>query len=414
MSRPRVTHLAVALLLTSFLSCSPRSSHDTQVGGIRSLPSPAGPGSGQPNLAVDPAGRVYLSWLEARGSHGHALFWSTLDGDRWSDPRQVAAGDSFVANWADFPTLLALGDGRMAAQWLWSNGPDGYDVRVALSSNGGASWSAPIVPHRDGTRTEHGFASLVPEGDGVRVVWLDGRNFAKQGHEPEGAADAGPGPDMMLRTEVIGFESGAGGDSLLDPRVCDCCQTAVIATAGGALAAYRDRDPDELRDVSLARLDTGRPPTTYAGPRDGWKLAGCPVNGPALDASGVRVVLAWFTAAGDSGRVKAAFSSDGGRTFDSPVRVDEGAPLGRVDAVLLEDGSALVTWLEGRGDSAAILARRVAPGRRPREPLEVAKTSSDRASGVPRAVRTGQRVIFAWTEAADPPRVKTAEARVTP
>ena len=54
--------------------------------------------------------------------------------------------------------------------------PDAYDVRLAWSKDGGHTWSAPTSPHHDGTKTEHGFASLFQApGAGLGVVWLDGR-----------------------------------------------------------------------------------------------------------------------------------------------------------------------------------------------------------------------------------------------
>ena len=60
-----------------------------------------------------------------------------------------------------------------------------YDVRVAWSRDAGETWSDPITPHDDGTLTEHGFVSMVPErGDQVSLVWLDGR-------ETVGASEGG-------------------------------------------------------------------------------------------------------------------------------------------------------------------------------------------------------------------------------
>ena len=51
-----------------------------------------------------------------------------------------------------------------------------YDVRLAYSKDEGRSWSPSFTPHTDGTRTEHGFASLFEmPGAGLRLVWLDGR-----------------------------------------------------------------------------------------------------------------------------------------------------------------------------------------------------------------------------------------------
>ena len=43
------------------------------------------------------------------------------------------------------------------------------------------------------------------------------------------------------------------------------------------------------------------------------------------------------------GHAYAAFSSDAGRTFGAPIRLDETSALGRVDVALLPDGSALAT-----------------------------------------------------------------------
>ncbi len=63
-------------------------------------------------------------------------------------------------------------------------------------------------------------------------------------------------------------------------------------------------------------------------------------------ALGDRVALAWFTAEGDSPRALLAFSTDGGRSFGAPIRVDEEQTLGRVDVAMLPDGRAVVSWLE--------------------------------------------------------------------
>ena len=92
--------------------------------------------------------------------------------------------------------------------------------------------------------------------------------------------------------------------------------------------------------------------------------------------------------------------------------MDDGAPLGRVDVVLLEDRSALVLWLESRGKDAEVLARRVSPDGNRSPALRIAATSPRRASGYPRMVHDGRRVIFAWTEAGSPSWVRVAEAMV--
>ena len=65
--------------------------------------------------------------------------------------------------------------------------------------------------------------------------------------------------------------------------------------------------------------------------------------------------------------------------------------------MLLEDGTAIVSWLERRGEGQGeVLVRRVSPGRAPGPPVGIAKTVSGRATGVPHLVRIGDRMLVAW------------------
>jgi hypothetical protein len=111
---------------------------------------------------------------------------------------------------------------------------------------------------------------------------------------------------------------------------------------------------------------------------------------------GDTVAIAWFAAPEGVARVQVAFSFDGGATFGTPVRVDLGDPLGRVDIEVLSDGSALAVWVERTETAAAILARRVRPDGRMDAELQVAPTAESRASGFPRMVRLGDEIVLAY------------------
>jgi hypothetical protein len=377
--------------------------------GLKNGPAPFDPGSGEPCLAVSPSGAVWLSAFEPHGKEGAALMVARLDGERWSKPSVIAENLDFFVNWADFPRLLAPADGELIAHMPVRSGeePYAYDVRLTRSRDGGATWGTPVTPHRDGTATEHGFVSLLPATGGVRVVWLDGRNAAGQkGHAEEG------GVDMTVRTAVVEPAGAMREEAVLDGRVCDCCQTAAVAVPGGALVAYRDRSPDEVRDISLVRLENGSWSEPYALHRDGWKIAACPVNGPALASRGERVAAAWYTQAGDRAQVKVSFSEDGGKSFGTPIRADWGDPLGRVGIVLLEDGTALLAWMEQREKQAEFLVRRVRADGSTGLPMTIARTAATRGSGFPQLVVSGNRAILAWTESetGKPTRVRTAFA----
>lgn len=371
----------------------------------RELLSPAAAGSGEPNLAVGPDGSVYLSWIEPAGESAHQLRFATRKrGAEWSEARTIAKGERWFVNWADFPAVLALPDGTLAAHWLARNGPStyAYEVRVAISRDGGRTWSAGTVPHRDGTATEHGFVSLFPWDAGrAGLVWLDGRKTAGQsGHA--GTAE------MALMHTTIAADGSLGPENLLDPRVCDCCQTAVAVTADATIVAYRDRSAAEVRDIATVRYADGRWSEPVVVGADNWEIHGCPVNGPALAAEGARVALAWFSAPAEQGRVQLALSSDSGRTFGRPVRVDDGRPIGRVDVVVLPGGDAIVSWLEQAAKGAEVRARRITAAGLRGPALTLAQSSEARSSGFPRLERSAREVTVAWRDAADPPRVRTA------
>jgi hypothetical protein len=243
-------------------------------------------------------------------------------------------------------------------------------------------------------------------------VWLDGRKSAADTVKAGGAHDEEGHAEMTLRTAVIATDGSLSDERELDGRVCDCCQTAAVATSRGVLVSYRDRSAEEIRDISLVRLEGESWSDPYPLHHDGWNIAGCPVNGPSMDANGERVVAAWFTMAADTPRVHVSFSSDAGHRFGPPIRVDEEEALGRTDVLLLDDGSALVAWLETREKQALVQVRRVTAAGASSPPLTVARTAASRGSGFPRMVRSGSRVVFAWTQAGKPSRVMTAVARI--
>jgi peroxiredoxin len=257
--------------------------------------------------------------------------------------------------------------------------------------------------HDDKTQTEHGFVSMLKEGGGVRAFWLDGRETAgAEGHEGHGKGA------MTLRTAVLGGSLGSG--ELLDERVCDCCGTSAAMTSEGPVVVYRNRDENEVRDIFILRRVQGKwsPPSPVHA--DGWRVPGCPVNGPSVAARGGRIAVAWYTYAEDRPRVRLAFSDDAGATFGAPIDVDGPmggrVPLGRVDVMLEDDGSALVGWLASEREEASILVRRVTMDRRMGDALHIAKTRSSRQSGFPRMERWGDSLVVAWTEAATPSRLR--------
>lgn len=380
---------------------------------IRASESPTNGDSREPELNATHDGRIILSWVEKIGDKRYALKTAARDGKGWSETRTVAEGENWFVNWADFPSVIALQDGSLAAHWLVKSGVGtyAYNVNISRSKDGGKTWSKGIVPHRDNTQTEHGFVSLISLPDGrLGAVWLDGRNM-KNMKESDDHAPATE--SMTLRYAAIDADGKITDEAQLDERVCECCQTSAALTSEGAIAVYRDRSQTEVRDIYLVKQMNGSwasPKPVYA---DNWEIGGCPVNGPSVAADGRRVVVAWFTEGGDQPRVKVAFSGDAGATFGNPIQVDEGDAVGRVDALLLPDGSALVCWMSGTVESGAIKVRRIRPDGTLSPASVIAKIDIARSSGFPRMARLNDEVHFAWTEFGKPAHVRTAVADIS-
>ena len=372
---------------------------------VTALASPAAIDSGQPQLSAL-GNRVVLSWVERSGERATLRFSERTDSG-WTEARTVASGADWFVNWADVPSVIPLQHESMAAHWLQKSAAStyAYDVRLALSRDRGRTWSPSVTPHHDGTQTEHGFASLFPmPGQGLGAVWLDGRQMKEGAHE---GMDAGA---MSLRGALFGPDGNQASEMLIDDRVCECCPSATAVTTDGPIVAYRNRTTDEVRDIYVSRMVAG----TWNEPRsvhdDNWRIAACPVNGPALSANGRDVAIAWFTAVGNEGHVYAAFSSDSGATFGPPVRIDDAGAVGRVDIELLADGSAAVTWIEFADQRSEFRIRRAERGGARSPSIAVSGISAGRSSGYPRLARRGNELLFAWVESGEKPRVRTAVA----
>ena len=361
---------------------------------------PAAAGSSAPDLGVAPDGRLLLSWINRTQGRRNALqFGSYPDKGGWqSQPRTVAVGNSLMANWADTPHMLGTPDGALWMQWLQSDagGPAAYDTVLARSRDGGVTWNQVTRVNSDGKAAEHGFATMWAQGeDSIGVAWLDGREKAPGHGDGEHAVDS-----MQLRQLDFDLDLGRGTDNLLDARTCDCCQTDAAMTSKGPLVVYRDRSDDDIRDIAVVRRNAGTWGAPVSVHADGWKIAGCPVNGPAITASGNTAVVGWYSEAGGTPALRLARTTDAGDTFAAPVLVDSGKQvLGRVD-VAVDAKQAWVTWLrETDGVQTLMLARYTPDLSRELQRMEVASLEGrGHATGSPKLAVDSTAAWLVWTD----------------
>jgi hypothetical protein len=367
------------------------------------LTSPAGANSSEPQLTSQ-GERVILSWLEVNGARA-TLKFAERTPSGWSNAQTVASGTHFFINSFDVPSVRALADGTLVAHWEERIGTDedsdASKVLLSWSKDQGHTWSTPVSPHHDGTKTEHGFVSLFQApGAGLGLVWIDARAT-----NPE--TESG---DMSLRASVYDAAGKQLREMVVDSRVCECCSTAAAQTSEGVIVAFRNRSATEVRDIYVSRFADGRWSAPAIVHADGWMIDACPINGPSISAKGRDVAVAWFMAKNDQGRAFVAFSHDAGRTFGVPVRVDDASSLGRLGVQFLDDGSAAVIWIERTNQRSQLRARIINPAGMRSAPVTIADTEGSR---YPRVMRYRDELLFSWTETGEgSSRVRTARASI--
>jgi hypothetical protein len=345
---------------------------------LEAVQNPTGPGSSQVNLTAAADGNAILSWVES-----DTLKYAIRKGNQWSEPRTIAAKRHFFHHPAELPEVITLPGGTFLAHWIETPKPDSEAEFIYISSSrDGLKWTAPVMGHHDKSDVQHGLASIVANGDKeASLFWLQALN--------------GPDKPTSLMRTVIGVDGTEVKEETLDADVCECCPTAAVRTARGVLVAYRDHTKDDIRDIAVTRLESGRwtsPKIVYP---DKWQVDACPVNAASAAAKGDKVAISWYTASGEKPRVELATSLDSGATFSKAAVISTGQAYGYSSVALDDAGSAFVSWLEHAADGAKVLVRHVS-AEGVAGPVTQVATGTRKNLGYPRLVRAGNETWIAW------------------
>jgi len=399
-------YFTIVVIFLALLSCETKS-----LERVVEFDNPGSILGSEPNLHITKGGQIFLSWIQAIDNKNSKLFFSTLNEKKltWSEPTLIAEGSNWFVNWADFPSITSFGENSMAAHYLDKSADDtyAYNVKLTISNDNGATWNNAIIPHRDNTNTEHGFVSKVAlDNQRLLSVWLDGRKYAYS------EQDSLITKEMTLRSAIMDTNGKIIEEFELDDRVCDCCQTDTAMTQNGPIVVYRDRTETEIRDISYVRFTNGEWTKPKPVNTDGWSIFGCPVNGAGISALKNMVAVAWFTKANDEPKVRVSFSDNNGEIFKAPIEVDFVKPSGRVDIELLDDGSAMVSWLDNIEGFAKIRLQRIYSDGHKDPAFNVSESSESRSSGFPRMVMKNDHAFLTWTNSGDTLTVRTARVNI--
>jgi hypothetical protein len=258
----------------------------------------------------------------------------------------------------------------------WSSRLTGESrVRMAQSNDGGRTFQPATTIHTENVTGARGWTSLAIAPDGAaHVAWLDGRNAEPAAPKPAASGGAHAMHKSMRQDifQAVIRPDGTQSEAQVATTVCFCCKTAVaIGPDGTTYVAWRHIYPTNLRDIAVARsTDDGK---TFSDPvrvnEDHWQIDACPEDGPSIVVTGDGLLhIAWPTIVDAQTTRKAvfySFSSDGGRTFAPRIRIDEEAPTNRGAGhpELARVGSTLVVaWDESNGAERRVRLRELTSG----------------------------------------------------
>ena len=327
-----------------------------------------------------------LSWIE-RNKDGEAkLQMATWNGSEFDEIRLIAKSKEMFANWADIPSLVKAPSGDLYAHWLNRIGNEtyAYGIQIERSIDHGKSWQSLGWLHNDTSATEHGFVSLIPENRHVRAFWLDGRQMKK------------PTGKMMLRTAILDGNK-IKSEHMVDDDVCTCCPTAAIQLPSGSAVVYRDRLPQEIRDISLVHLKNDGWSKPSRIQKDNWVMPGCPVNGPSIATNGNIIAVSRFTVIKNKAKIILKLFKDGQVKSGKEIILDENVPVGRCVTVCSKD-SVYNIWIGVDKNQSVLRMAEVSLFGKIKRKMTLVPIDEDRSSGMPRAIFINNYLWVSWTD----------------
>ena len=345
----------------------------------------------QPSL-VSSVGSLSLSWISSDDNEKSSLNFSQFKDGKWFKPHTITRGSDWFINWADFPTHAINGNLILSSYLKKStSGEYNYDIILNLQKLNGEKIKENFILHTDGTKSEHGFVSIVSNNSkGFYISWLDGRNTIEKGIENQHNP-------MTIRFAEVTNHGDIINETELDSATCDCCQTSITATNNGPVVVYRDRSKKEVRDIYITRKINGVWEAPSAVHNDGWIINGCPVNGPKVASNLNNLAVSWFTVSNGRPIVNLSFSKSNGEYFDTPLKINDLDAIGRVDIVFLNEKNVLVSYIEGDDNGTFLRIKKVSIDGKVSAPITISEIDGGRNTGVPQLEKFNDEIFIVWT-----------------
>ena len=329
----RLAHLKIISIVPVVLSlaaCAGFGSQavDTPGAELREIFSLAGGRTPRLSSSEDD---LLLSWQQVNGKTTRLNYARVKDG-RVGPTNTAVTGENWFVNYADYARVGDLGEGHWLAAWLErsNNSLIEYQFKVSQSFDQGNNWSKPTTPFDSMPIGQQGFVSALSSGSGALITWVgshDGRYALYSSHL-----------DRQNRWSPI---------TMVDEDNCSCCHPDMARIGTQAAVVYRDRSRQEIRDIAISFRQGGHWSEPGIVAHDGWLMAGCPVNGPALVSLGEAYAVAWYSAPSEQPRIQLKLVAD---ERSQVIRLDEDKVLGYIDVAAMDSDNVLVGWLSGGSD----------------------------------------------------------------
>ncbi len=305
-----------------------------------------------PRLAVAPNGTLYAVWQDDR-DHTHTqqirIAWSK-DGENFSRSVRIDPPKLYPTFDAKNPSIEINEEGRIVVAWQDKNESGSYwNIYSSYSDDGGITWSDMVRINTDSMHhRQHEYCRMAMNGDDVYVAWHDNRDDGQYRPYLAASHDGGEtySPEVALSDDLELYNSRQWPSPAVDD-------------AGNLYVSWRDKRSgfDEIwftrsTDGGETFSDNSRVVTVPEGSEDWY---------PSTAARGDGIVSVAFQRrvptkeSKDEGEIFYINSTDGGRTWERMMRVDDTDTLwsditAQRNPVLAYDnsGRALVAWADER------------------------------------------------------------------
>ena len=183
---------------------------------------------------------------------------------------------------------------------------------------------------------------------------------------------------------------------MLDDDVCTCCPTGAIQLPSGSAVVYRDRLPQEIRDISLVHLKNNAWSKPSRIEKDNWVMPGCPVNGPSIATNGNIIAVSRFTVIKNKAKIILRLFKDGQTASGKEITLDENIPVGRCTTVCSKDAVYNI-WIGVDKKQTVLRMAEVSLSGKIKRKITLVPIDKDRSSGMPRAIFSNNYLWVSWT-----------------